>query len=268
MSVDRPGFVFNPTNCSQLHVTATITAAQGASANVSSPFAVAGCRGLPFKPKFSVSTKTKKSKADGTSLHVVVSSTSGQANIASVHVELPKKLPSRLSTLHNACPEATFDANPGSCPAASDVGTATASTPVLSVPLTGPAYLVSHGGAAFPDLVVVLQGEGVTIGSTGATDIKKGDRSTPGFETVPDAPNLLVRSRPAGGTARRLRGQPAREGEGQLLRDAPRASPPPWKARTAPRSYSAPKPPSPPAPATKRANKSPTHRTKGGKHKK
>ncbi len=187
VTVDHPGFILNPTNCNQQQITATITAAQGASANVASPFAVGGCKTLPFKPTFSASTKPKKSKVNGTSLHVVVTSPSGQANIASVHVELPKKLPSRLTTLHNACPEATFNANPGSCPAGSNVGTATATTPVLNVPLTGPAYLVSHGGAAFPDLVVVLRGEGVTIDLTGATNIVKGITSST-FSSLPDAP--------------------------------------------------------------------------------
>ena len=41
--LNRPGFVFNPTNCSPQSITATITSAQGTSASVSSPFAVAGC---------------------------------------------------------------------------------------------------------------------------------------------------------------------------------------------------------------------------------
>lgn len=187
VSVDRPGFIFNPTNCSPLSVDGVIAGSEGAKAVVSSRFQAADCASLPFKPKFTVSTWGGTSKKLGASLDVKVTSSSGQANIGKVFVSLPKQLPSRLTTLQQACPEATFAANPATCPAASVVGAAKAITPVLNEAVSGPAYLVSHGGAAFPDLVVILEGQGVRLDLIGNTNIKKGI-TTSTFATVPDAP--------------------------------------------------------------------------------
>jgi hypothetical protein len=198
VTVDRPGFTFNPTNCEALHVNATITGEHPIgsgeapkSVQVSSPFAVARCKNLPFKPSFTASTQGKTSKANGASLFVKVAQKPGEANIHKVALQLPLALPSRLTTLQKACTEAQFNANPAGCPAESVIGTATAHTPVLQVPLTGPAYLVSHGSAAFPDVEFVLQaderGGDVEIVLDGKTQIKKGITYSH-FETVPDAP--------------------------------------------------------------------------------
>jgi len=188
VAIDRPSFIFNPTSCEPLSVSGSLTSTQGTSAPVSSRFQTANCQGLPFHPVFTVSTQAKTSKHSGASLTVKTTYPPGsQANIRSVAVVLPKQLPARLTTIQQACPEATFAANPASCPAGSDIGVATATTPVLSAPFTGPAYLVSHGGAAFPDVVIVFQGEGVTLDLVGSVNIKHGI-TTSKFATVPDAP--------------------------------------------------------------------------------
>lgn len=186
--VDRSDFMFNPTSCEPMAVSGAIGSAEGSSDAVSSRFQAAGCRGLAFEPKFSAAIHAKHSKRDGEYLHVTVKSTFGDANIAKVHVTLPGKLPSRLETLKLACTESQFNANPAGCPAGSFVGTAVAHTPVLPVPLTGPAIFVSHGGAGFPNLDVVLQGDGVTVQLVGDTFINKQSITTSTFEGLPDLP--------------------------------------------------------------------------------
>ncbi len=53
--------------------------------------------------------------------------------------------------------------------------------------LEGPAYFVSHGGEAFPNLIVVLQGDGVTVQLVSDTAIKHGITSST-FPSTPDVP--------------------------------------------------------------------------------
>lgn len=187
INITRPGFSLNPTSCEPMAVTGEALSTRGQVAHLSSRFQAANCQGLAFKPSFTASTQGKTSKLNGASLTVKVSQKPGEANIHKVDLQLPIALPSRLTTLQKACTEAQFNANPAACPQGSFIGTATAHTPLLNAPLTGPAILVSHGGAAFPDVEFLLQGEGVHITLDGKTDIKKGITFSR-FETVPDAP--------------------------------------------------------------------------------
>ena len=221
--VDRSDFALNPTSCAPMSLAATVIGS-GASfstdpagdvpVTVSDPFQAADCANLAFKPTFTASTPGRTTKRDGAGLTVKLTYPSApqgtQANVAYTKVQLPLQLPSRLTTLQKACLASVFDANPADCPAASVVGHARAVTPLLPVPLTGPAYFVSYGGAQFPELVMVLQGYGVTIDLHGETLIRKGI-TTSTFQTVPDQPvTSFELTLPQGESPRSARTSPTR----------------------------------------------------------
>jgi hypothetical protein len=197
--VEHSEFMVNPTNCNPQEFSGIASGTPppgqggpGASAQISSRFQVGACQALKFEPKFSVTTSGKTSKANGASLTAKVTYPSvpqgTDADISLVKVELPKQLPSRLTTLQKACTAAQFEANPAGCPPASFIGHAVVRTPLLPVPLEGPAIFVSHGGEAFPSLTIVLQGDGVTVDLVGATFINKAGITSTTFKTVPDDP--------------------------------------------------------------------------------
>jgi hypothetical protein len=209
--IDRHEFMFNPTNCKAQSISATISGSGQAFASVLSPFAAGGCRNLAFKPAFKVATSAHTSRLNGASLDAKLSfpkdAFGHDANVVSVKVRLPKQLPSRLTTLQKACPARMFDANPAACPKASVVGVARALTPLLPIQpamdacpsgkrcpaepassVIGPVYFVSHGGDAFPQLIIVLQGDGVRVDLAGDTFIDKHGITSSTFKTVPDVP--------------------------------------------------------------------------------
>jgi hypothetical protein len=187
LAINGQGFLVNPTNCAAQTTATTLTSSGNATQSLSTPFQATGCSSLAFAPKFGASSGAKTSRANGASLVTNVNVPAGGANFKSVLVTVPKQLPSRLSTLKNACLEATFNSNPSLCPANSKVGTARIKTPVLPGQLSGPAYFVSHGGAAFPDLDLVLTGDNVTVILVGNTNIAKGVTTT-NFASTPDVP--------------------------------------------------------------------------------
>jgi hypothetical protein len=190
--IDRSNFILNPTSCNPLSIASTLDTPSGATSTVTSPFQDSNCQALKFTPLFKVSTSGHTSRNEGASLHVQLTYPAGalgkDANIAKVKVDLPRQLPSRLTTLQKACTETQFETNPAGCPAESRVGQAKAITPLIPVPLEGPAYFVSHGGAKFPELIFVLQGYGFTIDIHAETFIDKEGITSSTLPAIPDQP--------------------------------------------------------------------------------
>ena len=194
VTINKPGFLFNPTSCAAQATDTTLTGFinpanndGSATQTLSSPFQVGNCNALKFKPTFKAVTSSRTSKANGASLETTLNEVPGDANVKSVKVQLPKALPSRLTTLQKACPAATFEADYRKCPPGSFVGGARANTPTLPGKLQGPAILVSHAAEAFPDLDLVMEANGVRSVLVGNTDIKKGITTTT-FASTPDVP--------------------------------------------------------------------------------
>ena len=185
VAVDRPGFFFNPSNCDPLEIHGTLTAVDGTVQEASSPFQATGCEALPFSPTLSAVANGKTSAKNGAGLKVTLRQPPGQANVKSVSVQLPKRLTARGETVTGACLEATFAADASKC-ASAQIGTVSATTPLLTGALGGPVYLVAHA-AGLPTIEALLQGQGLNIGLSGTiTFTPAGLQST--FASVPDVP--------------------------------------------------------------------------------
>jgi hypothetical protein len=113
----------------------------------------------------------------------------GEAGIARAEVTLPKSEFIANAHFKTICTKVQFKAGAGNganCPAGSIYGKATAVTPILGEPLTGPVFLRSSEHQ-LPDLVVALHNAQVDFDLVGHVDSVKGRlRNT--FEAAPDAP--------------------------------------------------------------------------------
>ncbi|HEX6206486.1 MAG TPA: hypothetical protein VFZ29_11840 [Solirubrobacterales bacterium] len=185
VEVNRPNFTINPTSCRQMAVTSVLTSATGQTATPSAPFSASGCGELGFKPSLKLSFKGKMGRTGNPAVNAVLKAAPGEANIAKTTVILPKSQFIDNAHISNPCTRVQFNAS--ACPAGSILGQATAYTPLLDQPLSGPVYFRSNGGEReLPDLVADLNGQ-IHVTLVGFIDSKNGGVRTR-FQNVPDAP--------------------------------------------------------------------------------
>ena len=183
VNLDRPGFTLNPTNCDALSVGASVIGDQGGGAELTSRYQVANCALLPFGPKLAISLSGGVRRRGHPAIHADLSTPSGQANLRRISVTLPGGELLDNSHIGSVCARVDFAIN--ACPAASRIGSAKVTTPLLDEPLTGAVYLRTSTHE-LPDLVLDLEGQ-VDLEIAARIDSVKG-RLRATFEGVPDVP--------------------------------------------------------------------------------
>ncbi len=184
VKLDRNQFSLNPTSCEKMAVGGEALSILNQSASLTDPFQVGGCSALPFGPKLKLSLKGKTNRAGNPALKAVLTAKPGEANVAGAQVTLPHSEFLDNAHIKTVCTRVQFSAN--ECPAASIYGHATAITPLLDQPLSGPVYLRSSSNK-LPDLVAALNGQ-INVDLDGRIDTGKGGGIRNSFEVVPDAP--------------------------------------------------------------------------------
>jgi hypothetical protein len=196
--VDKPDFTLNPTDCSRTSTASTVlgsgldfgSEADDRPVTVSTPYQAADCAALPFKPRLGLKLRGGTRRGSYPALRATLNMNGiGEAGIARAEVILPKSEFIANAHFNTICTKVQFKAGAGngtSCPAGSIYGKATAVTPILGEPLTGPVFLRSSEHQ-LPDLVVALHNSQVDFDLVGHVDSVKGRlRNT--FEAAPDAP--------------------------------------------------------------------------------
>ena len=196
--VDHPDFVLNPTDCARTSTASTLLGSgldfgsdhDNNPVTISSPFQAADCAALRFKPKLGLRLIGGTKRGAHPALRATLRMSGiGEAGIAKAQVTLPRSEFVENAHFKTICTRAQFKAGEGNgaqCPAGSIYGKATAVTPILAEPLTGPVFLRSSENQ-LPDLVVALSNSQVDFNLVGRVDSVKGRlRNT--FEAAPDAP--------------------------------------------------------------------------------
>jgi hypothetical protein len=196
VTIDRSGFMRGPTSCAEKRIAGAIGASDGRTAAVGSRFRAANCRGLAFSPRLRLSLTGRRQTGEGKhpGVRAVLTQPAAQANLRKLAVRLPLAL---ALDPENAQSDRLCEYAAGQradCPRQSIVGSATASTPILERPLTGPVYFVK--GVRFardgrpirtlPTLLVKLYGE-VELHLRARSSVSR-DHLVTTFEPIPDAP--------------------------------------------------------------------------------
>ncbi|MGB7156435.1 MAG: hypothetical protein WBD40_00130 [Tepidisphaeraceae bacterium] len=187
VNVNRAGFMRNPTHCGTLPDSGAFSPLDGGpGATASSSITVNGCERLPFGPRIvgTIGGRGQNREGQHPSFTTRITQRAGESAMKSAVVTLPRAVSTNLATLRAACTPETYAAR--RCAARTIVATATAVSPLISRPLTGPTYLVRTVSGGLPRLAVELRGE-VSLDLEGLNAVRRGLVITT-FGSIPDLP--------------------------------------------------------------------------------
>jgi hypothetical protein len=185
VSIDRPNFTINPTNCAPLSVASQGIGDQGTVADFSSYFHAVDCFKLGFKPKMTIRQFGHKRtrRASNPELRFDLRTRAGDANIRSLSVTLPSAFEIDQRHLGNICSERELLEK--QCAGRTPIGKAMTTTPQLDQPLSGEVYAVS-GSGGLPRLAFILNGQ-VNLTPRADTKTLNGGRLHTTVPVIPDA---------------------------------------------------------------------------------
>jgi hypothetical protein len=183
----RGPFLTNPTSCREATTNVTITSYDEPDTprSGSTSFTPTDCDKLPFSPRLTGTAGGNDQTAFGNSpalTAVIAPAGSGESNVSSARVTLPPAVGANLAALSRTCTKDAYAA--GQCPPAARVGSARATSPLISSPVTGPVLLVDS--SPLPSLVVQF-GPPVPLTLIGAVGLA-GNQVQNTFEGIPDLP--------------------------------------------------------------------------------
>jgi hypothetical protein len=195
ITLDRPGFMWNATNCTPTVVGVTIVGTGGAIARPTNRYQADGCANLKLAPslKIAYTGKANLKKGKNTGLTADLGQTFGQTGLKQVKVTLPTISSLQPKNAEALCTPAQAAAR--ACPDGSIVGRASALTPALHERLSGPVYFLegtrkTASGKVVPTLPKLwlkLRGDGVDLDLRADTAVS-GKRLVTTFTSIPDAP--------------------------------------------------------------------------------
>lgn len=212
MTLDRPGFMRNPTSCRATRITADAVSTTGTVAALSNRFQVGGCRGLEFSPRLSLKLWGRHQTRVGSHplLTAQLRPRAGQANLKAVKVSLPLSLALDPVNSQHVCDFKVAQAVHGGavgCPKDTIVGSVSAVTPLLPHKLYAPVYLVQglrtnkfgRQVRTLPTLLIPLRGaDRVALDLRARSSVVR-NRLVTTFGQVPDVPVSSFKLRINGG---------------------------------------------------------------------